>query len=141
MKRAVVLAAALATGACQPGLPLPGAPSRVPVEMRDFSFELPASVPAGRVVFEVVNEGARRHEIVVVPLPEDFPPLLEQLRSRSRRALETLYILPVQDPGARAAFALDLDPGRFGLVCFLGARRGRPHALRGMAAELRVTAR
>lgn len=75
----------------------------------------------------------------MVILPEDFPSSIEdQLRSSTRRALAPLGVLPKRGPGATGTFAVDLAPGRYGLICFVRDADGQPHALRGMGSELRV---
>jgi uncharacterized cupredoxin-like copper-binding protein len=106
--------------------------------MDEYSFSASSEFQRGRVVFTLVNEGEIRHEVVVVALPEDLPPLAQQLRSDRRRATTTVAVVPPKAPGVRTSFALDLDPGRYGLLCFLKAPGGRPHALRGMHSEFRV---
>lgn len=142
MTRRLVLlvstAVLLGTAACTPDIPLPRSSERVRVGMDEYSFTIDSVIRRGRVVFETSNTGDEGHEIIVSPLPPDFPPLLKQLRSDTRRATETLYILPVQQPGERGAFALDLAPGRYGFVCFLLTEDERSHAVEGMAGEFTV---
>lgn len=144
MSRARLLAGAVATGivffagSCTPEIPLPPTSQTVEVRMDEYAFNVDKEIEGGRVVFETANVGKEDHEIVVSPLPEDFPPLLEQLRSDTRRTTETLYILPLQEPGEKGAFALDLKPGRYGFICFLTTEDERSHALEGMATEFRV---
>jgi hypothetical protein len=108
------------------------------VTMREFSFEHREEVPSGRVVFQFSNAGQVDHELRLVTLPEDLPPLAEQLRSEQRQALPTTAILDQQKPGGSGAFAVDLAPGRYGLVCFLEDAQGERHALKGMNSEFRA---
>ena len=81
----------------------------------------------GRVVFQVVNDGQTVHRMSLVPLPEDLPPIQQQLHGDERRALNTL-----------AAVAVDLLPGRYAFICFLTDPDGQSHALKGMANEFRI---
>lgn len=119
--------------------PLPPSPRRIGVVMDEFSFSTAAELAAGRVVFDAVNSGELRHEMIVISIPPDVPSLEAQLRSEERRATTTVAVIPPQDPAGSSVFALDLQPGRYGLLCFLRSGEGNiPHALRGMNAEFRV---
>ncbi len=71
-------------------------------------------------------------------LPEDFPPIDKQLRSKTRRAAPTVAYHHPLGPGASDAIALDLTPGRYAMVCFIEGRDGTPHGLKGMNSEFRV---
>ncbi|HEV2122797.1 MAG TPA: hypothetical protein VGW38_08490 [Chloroflexota bacterium] len=60
---------------------VPGTRTTVPepeaagtVVMEDFTFELPTHISAGRQVWEVVNEGAQPHEIVLLKLAPGVSP-------------------------------------------------------------------
>jgi len=135
----VGVGALVGTVSCTPDIPLPATSTTVRVEMDEYTFALDSEIERGRVVFQTVNIGEEDHEIIVSPLPPDFPPLLEQLRSDTRRTTETFYILPVQEPGERGAFALDLKPGRYGFICFLlNEADETSHAREGMATEFTV---
>lgn len=134
---AALVAAAL--GACAPASgTLPPSPPLVEVTLSEYDFAYDAPVPSGRVVFEVTNAGGTDHELALVPLPDDLPPLDEQLRSDKRQALGTLANSSVLEPGASRRFAVDLAPGRYGMLCFVTDADGTPHALKGMTSEFRV---
>lgn len=130
-----VLALALLVAGCQAGARVP---ETAQVTLAEYRIEPPAAVEAGRVVFAVTNTGELEHELLVVRLPEDLPPLDEQLRGTNRRHVLPLAGLPPVPPGADATFAADLTAGRYGLVCFLTDADGQPHALEGMNAEFVV---
>ena len=106
--------------------------------MKEYSFQHPAEIAPGRAVFRIHNAGAEPHSIVLVELPEELPPLAEQLRSDTRRAVANLAQLPERPAGSRDTFAVDLVPGRYGMVCFVRDADGVSHALKGMTSELRV---
>ena len=118
--------------------PVPPAPSVVDLRMSEYRFDYERSIPPGRVVFRVHNRGRRRHEVILVPLPENFPPIEKQLRSNKRHPLGTLAFLHPLRPGARESFAVDLAPGRYGIVDFLEGSDGKRYALKGMTSEFRV---
>lgn len=114
----------------------PTRPGVAAVTMVDYRFAAPAQVPVGRVVFDVVNHGQHPHELVLVPLPQDFPPLNQQLHSNTRRALPTIAVLPALQPGGSGTFAVDLAAGRYGIISFAQGSDGTIDALRGMNAEI-----
>lgn len=132
-------AALLLTASCgKTDAPLPSSPPLIGVTMRDYGFDHPPLLPRGRVVLRVHNAGRLRHEMVLERLPEDFPPIDEQLRSKTRRAAPIIAYLHPLRPGASDAIAVDLTPGRYAMVCFIEGRDGTTHARKGMNSEFRV---
>ncbi len=137
----VLTGAVLATGlmwtscAWSPGPPLPPSATTVTVQMREYAFVYEPPNAPGRVVFEVHNEGRLPHDLVLVPLPADLPPIDEQLRGTTRRDVSLLANIPARPPGSRTVFAVDLEPGRYGLVCFVLDPDGQQHAQKGMSSE------
>jgi uncharacterized cupredoxin-like copper-binding protein len=107
--------------------------------MSEYRFDAPTELPMGRAVFRVPNEGRIEHQMQVLQLPEDFPATFEeQFRSENRVAVMPIMSVPRQAPGATAVFALDLLPGRYGLVCFVVDPDGANHAGKGMTAMFTV---
>lgn len=118
---------------------LPGRPQTVEAHLREFSAEpAPGQLRAGRVVLRAVNEGTVSHRLLVIPLPADFPPILEHLRGPNRRFVAPLAGLPSITPGQSRSVALDLVPGRYAFVCPLSDAAGQGYAAKGMATEVRV---
>lgn len=143
---AVVAPVAVLLASCTPSrpasAPLPPSPEMLTVEMDEYSFRHVPEVDSGRVVFRLANVGELEHEVTVVRLPEDLPgTLADQLRSPNRRPLPTLRFTTPLLPGEQGAFALDLGPGRYGLLCSVPTEDGHNHALKGMSSELRVRPR
>ncbi|MGI8686640.1 MAG: hypothetical protein ACR2MO_16385 [Acidimicrobiales bacterium] len=138
---AMFVGAGLLAGACSPApaAPLPPSPAVVPVTMEEYRFGHPSTTTRGRAVFRVRNAGRSPHQLALVPLPEDFPPIAEQVAGSKRRFVEALARTRKVPPGQRTSFAVDLSPGRYALICFLADPDGVPHANKGMASELRVT--
>ena len=99
----------------------------------------PAELGPGRVVLEVDNAGQVGHQLTLFRIPDELPGTLNaQLHSPRRLPTSPLAVLPSLEPGKNTSIALDLQPGRYGLVCFLKGPDGTVHALLGMNAELRV---
>jgi hypothetical protein len=118
--------------------PLPPRAQVLEVAMKEYRFGYRPPSSPGRVVLSAKNNGKLRHEVVLLELPEDFPPIKEQLAGENRRAVGTLaYTKPVR-PGRRGVLAVDLKRARYAMVCLQQAGHGRRHAERGMATEFRV---
>lgn len=117
---------------------LPPAPAKVVVAMSENRFAYKPPRSTGRVVFEARNDGRVDHELVLVIVPEELPPLDEQLRSGTRRVIATLASVPRRQPGRRGTFAVDLEPGRYGIICFVQDADGVQHAQKGMSSEFRL---
>ncbi len=117
---------------------LPAPPPEVVVDMYEYQYEFQQSVPAGRVVFRFVNEGNEVHRPVLLPLSEEVPPILEQVRGDVRAALTPFARVPPRQPGETGTFAVDLVAGqRYALICFARTGDGRSHAVLGMASDIR----
>lgn len=122
--------------------PLPTASPVVVVTMREYRFDYDPNIPSGRVVFRFVNKGQRTHRPSLLPLPEDVPPIDEQLRGSKRRAIRPFAGVSDQRSGAIGTFAVDLIAGqRYALICYAQDPDGTPHALKGMSSEFRPRAR
>lgn len=142
--RTLALVAVVLVGGCQSsprgGRPLPAGPQVVDVEMADFSFGHDAEIAGGRTLFRVVNTGKVRHNLSLLPLTEDMPPIAEQLVGTTRRAITPLAAVRSRPPGARTTFAADLTPGtRYAFICFVIGDDGQPHWQAGMASEFRAS--
>ncbi len=120
--------------------PIPRIPHAVVVvTMKEYRLDYERPVPGGRVVFRVVNAGRYVHRLSMLPLPEDFPPIDQQLRGRQRRVVAPLAGVPGLRPGSSDSFAVDLVPGqRYGVVDLSGNPNGQSNALLGMASEFRA---
>ncbi|MFN2606560.1 MAG: hypothetical protein ABR511_01500 [Acidimicrobiales bacterium] len=118
---------------------LPPSAATLGVVMREYAFDHPPVVGAGRVVFKVRNAGALHHELVLVRLPPDFAGTIDQhVRSDTRVAVATVAVLADRSPGQQGIFAADLTPGRYGFICYLEDPDGRQHVFKGMSSELSV---
>jgi hypothetical protein len=138
---AVALLAVVPMVACSSGGstgPVPPKPALVTIVAREYRFDYSPPRKRGRTVFELRNRGRRNHDMVLVELPADVPPIDVQLRSPSRQVVPTLASLPARRPGGRGTFALDLAAGRYAIICFVRDPDGRQHAQKGMSSEFRI---
>lgn len=135
-----VALAALGAGCVKPNAEsvLPPRPAEFQIDMNDYRFDHAALAPAGRVVVRARNVDSKTHSMSLISLPEDYPPLDEQLHGEERRPAAIMARLPERPPGAADSFAVELQPGRYGLVCNVRDRDGVPHSLKGMNSEFRV---
>jgi hypothetical protein len=94
----------------------PGAPEKVVVALREYEVDpWPRLLRQGRVIFDVVNEGALAHSVILVGAG-----LQQQLGDSV-------------GPGEREQAAADLGVGTYRLIC-----PDSDHARRGMTADLVV---
>lgn len=119
--------------------PLPPAAPVILVTAREYSFELPDVLPAGRVVFRTLNAGTERHDPSIVLLDDDVPPIDVYLRQPGRRPIRAFAGVNPREPGDTGTFAVDLVPGRrYAFVCFIQPPGEERHAEKGMAREART---
>lgn len=122
--------------------PLPTASPVVVVTMSEYRFDYDPAIPSGRVVFRFVNEGQASHRPALLPLPEDLPPIDQQLRGSKRRGISPFAGVYDRRPGATGTFAVDLVAGRrYALICYAQDPNGSSHALKGMNSEFRAVRR
>lgn len=135
-----VVASLLGLVSCQPAAPSSWPPERpiVSLTMREYAFDYQQPVPRGQMVFRVVNAGTLNHRLLLAPVPDDYPPVLEQLRGEERRPIEPVAGIPNRPPGDTTTFAANLAAGRYFMICFVQDPDGRTHAIKGMATEFRV---
>lgn len=126
-------------GSAGPEVPLPASPPAVAVTTSEYQFQYTGLIPAGRVVFQVRNEGSLWHELALLPLSDQLPPIDAQLRGSERQAIRPFAGAAPQPPGATGAFAVNLDPGRrYAFVCFVRDPDNATHAVKGMSLEFRT---
>ncbi len=135
------LAASCTTSRPAPKAALPKGVPIVMVTMREHRYEYDASaIPSGRVVFRFVNAGSVEHRPALLRLPEDLPPLDEQVRGTERRSVQPYAGVYDRLPGESGSFAVDLAAGeRYGIICFARDADGSSHAQKGMNSEFRPT--
>lgn len=128
-------------------------------ELTEYAFEgLPDDTDAGRTVLTVENTGSELHEAVVMKVNDGVEESAEELLAlpeEEAMGKVTPAGMAFAFPGQSASTVLDLEPGRYIVVCFLpvgatpeameemeatGAEpQGLPHAMEGMVHELTVS--
>jgi plastocyanin len=85
------------------------------------------------------NEGVEAHFLGIVKLAEGVT--LEQFMSAedSEGMTEGEWGTRIASAGDEEAITFDVEPGTYGLFCFLPTVDGTPHAMLGMVEEITVT--
>ena len=119
-----------------------GAGLQVAVTATEFEFSgLDDTVPAGETSFTLVNDGKQPHELAMVELKADAPPLKELLELPEKKAESYFTDLghAFAKPGKSQenAFTAELTSGtRYAYVCFVQDPKTKtPHAFLGMVGE------
>lgn len=101
----------------------------------DFEFEAPA---AGRTSFVMTNEGEEPHFMFLVALAEGvtFEEAFEAEGEGGTVIGEAES--DTATPGGEAILTVDLEPGDYGMLCFIPAPDGEAHAEKGMAVPFTV---
>ena len=140
----------------QPNAEVPQSPlpeSSAAVTLVDFEVEArPDSVPAGQVTFDVTNDGyatdeegdpiaslsggthdfyALRTDLPVAELPENN--VQEGIVDLEAGGIKVVGSIPAMNDGTRESVTLELEPGRYVLICNLPT-----HYARGMRTEFSV---
>jgi hypothetical protein len=131
--------------AATPGAPVaPPAVRVVTITARDFAFDMPDTLTAGRTELQLVNRGVELHHAALIRLDAgktaaDFfaavkaggPPPAWAHDAGGPNA---------PAPGATSAAVVDLSPGVYVLSCFIPSPDGTPHVMKGMARAFTVVA-
>ncbi len=153
---AAVLAVAVTLGACKndrqsetmerPG-DAPQAPAAkanpVNIVATDFKFEMPDTIPAGVVTFNLVNHGKELHHAQLVKL-EDGKTINDFLAASKEHGPPPSWVKFVggpnpAGPGQTISGANALAPGNYLVICFIPSSDGVPHAAKGMSRPFTVS--
>lgn len=117
---------------------VPSTDGNVDLVMRDYWFELSHSgSELATVTFAIDNQGKVSHEVIVVrtDLPSDELPLDAKSNvDEEAEGLEVVERLEGVEYQSSQVWSVDLEPGRYVLVCNLPA-----HYRRGMSVEFDVS--
>lgn len=112
---------------------------------RDFAFDAPDTVPSGRTLVRLTNDGPDFHHVLLVRLAPGRT--VADLLRHFRTGHEPIPAWAVDvggpntpgSPGEQTNAVLDLTPGEYAMVCVIPGRAdGRPHVMSGMIRPLTV---
>jgi hypothetical protein len=116
----------------------------VTITAKDFSYVMPASIPAGLVTITMVNQGSQPHQAQLFHLNNGVTPAQFQAALHHSPAavfpLATLAGGPNSVmPGESQQVILNLTPGQYAVVCFdTDPATGKPHYDLGMVTFFQV---
>lgn len=116
------------------------------VSLKDFFFSLNKPLTTGARILHVKNDGKQAHELVLIRLAQgastqDFIADYRPGGAANPAGMEAGGVTGI-DPGREAYVHLNVEPGRYGLMCFLADPvTGIPHFTRGMVMDLDVRPR
>jgi hypothetical protein len=115
-------------------------PERVTVTATEYAFDIPQTLPPGETTFVLENAGQERHFMEMVRLKggKSVEELLELPGNRADRFIEEVGGTRPAKPGGSVEMTAELAPGAYGIVCFIEAPDGTPHAFKGMYAQFTV---
>ena len=111
---------------------------RVDVTASEYTFDLADPTAAGRYSFVVVNSGAEPHLLVVAQLEPEVA-LDDVLASDGDVGVIQAVESDLAPPGSEAVVTVDLEPGRWVIVCPIPNEAGESHAGLGMLRELTIS--
>ena len=119
--------------------------TRADVTAVEYAFQgVPPTLRSGPASFDLTNRGKEPHELVIFRIHDDVKEPLEKLLDLPEEEART-KVTDVggtfAEPGDDGYKVADLEPGRYGMACFVpvaGGEEGPPHTSRGMFAEFKV---
>ena len=112
----------------------------------DYAFgDVPTTLAAGQYSFKIRNQSeAEGHEAIVFRKADGVTQSIEEILNLPEEESESLIVFKgaaFAEPGQEGGTLTDLDPGAYGLVCFIpvgGGEEGPPHFTEGMFTEFTV---
>jgi hypothetical protein len=119
------------------------APRTVTVTARDFTFEMPDTLPEGAATLRLVNQGKEFHHIWIARLEggRSVGDVIEALKTRGPLPA---WIKDAGGPnaprpeGGEASATVMLEPGNYIVACMIPSADGIPHIMKGMVRPLTV---
>ncbi|HYE85288.1 MAG TPA: prolyl oligopeptidase family serine peptidase [Vicinamibacterales bacterium] len=114
------------------------APPVVSIVARDFTFTVPARVPAGPVTFQMTNAGREPHYLRLMKIDGDQT-LADVQEWRKQRTPAPPWLQPSGGlatiaPGVTASYTVTLAEGRYAMLCGHPGADGVAHVDKGMIA-------
>jgi hypothetical protein len=148
----LALAALLGTLAgCQtavpatPAKPAAAAPRVVSIDAKDYAFDAPESIPGGWTIIRLNNLGQEAHHAQLARLNDGVPfdafaAAMKENPGKGQALVTMTGGDAATAPNGTSEVQLDLKPGQYVLLCFIPARDGQAHYLKGMLKPITVTA-
>ena len=114
------------------------------IVMKDFRFEMPAEIKAGRLTWKVTNQGPQPHEVFIVKLLpgktlDNFMAFMQTYEGEPPVEDAAAGGVAVMGPGQTGWVNLDLSAGDYVALCFVpDAATGKAHAEMGMIQSFSV---
>jgi hypothetical protein len=115
------------------------------VTANDFSFDAPATVPAGLTTVRLASQGREMHHAQLVRLAEgktaeDFRQALAAGGAHGGLPAWATFVggPNVPAPNGTTEATMELEPGNYALVCVIPSPDGVPHLMKGMIKPLTV---
>ena len=126
----------------RPGLSSAAGPHVLTITAMDYAFRVPPAVPPGLTTVRLVNQGAHLHHVQIVRLDQGKT-VGDLVREWKGGAPSPAYVVGEGGPtvalgGQTLEGQLVLQPGRYGVVCWLTAPDGQLHVHKGMFGEFEV---
>jgi uncharacterized cupredoxin-like copper-binding protein len=117
----------------------------VTITAHDYGFQLPATVPAGLVRLELVNQGRELHHVQLMRLAPDKTVAEFQAAIAAGGERFPDWAVPMGgpngvEPGDRFTTVQVLPPGEYVVLCIIPSPDGVPHLAKGMMASFRTAA-
>lgn len=121
--------------------PEPAMPELI-VVAKDFSFDMPATIPSGFTAVTMENQGTVDHLAIFIKLNQGVT-LDDAQAAETPLDLSKLgdsFGGPIVAPGGRQTTVIDLEDGSYVVACVVTVPDGIAHYHKGMIAPLEVTA-
>lgn len=109
----------------------------------DYNFDLDKPPQAGKRTIQIKNTAKQFHEAFLVKLPPNTPvtALLDWINAGMKGQAPAIPMGGIVGltPGEVNTITVDLEPGEYGLYCFLPAPDGKEHIVHGMFKQVTVT--
>lgn len=114
----------------------------VTVVARDYAFEAPDTLVAGRTELQLVNRGKALHHAALVRLDAGRTPA-ELFAALKAGGPPPLWAHDAGGPNAPApgrtsAAVVDLEPGTYLFLCFIPSPNGTPHVMKAMTRAFTI---
>lgn len=119
------------------------APNVVTITAKDFSYDAPATIPAGLTTIRLVSNGQEMHHATLIKLEDgksvdDFVKAIQKPGAPPKWMVEVGGPNPPHPNGGVAETTQLLEPGNYVIACFVPSADGTPHIAKGMMRPITV---